>query len=169
MTADTYASEDSAPQHPKKVDLTPRQKLIVGGLGGMTPIIATLMVGEHELLPPVQDPTAANFYIGLGLRSTLFFLVGAVFVWLHTEVRTRYAVFRLGVTAPALIAAMMGAAPAQATAPQATGQAAAAEVRVAALQVPNGSVMSDALPPDVVLQRKCSVWDGFFGRKCKRR
>lgn len=135
----------------------------------MTPIIATLMVGEHELLPPLQDPTAANFYIGLCLRSTLFFLVGAVFVWLHTEVRTRYAVFRLGVTAPALIAAMMGAAPAQATAPQAPDQAAAAEVRVAALQVPNGSVMSDALPPDVVLQRKCSVWDGFLGRKCKRR
>ncbi len=144
----------------------------------MTPIIATLMVGEHQLLPPLSDPTAVNFYIGLGLRSALFFLVGAVFVWLHTEVQTRYAVFRLGVTAPALIAAMLGAAPVQATAPDASAQARTAESRVATLQVATlqvaggvtwGGVMSDALPPEIVLQKKCSIWDGFLGRKCKRR
>ena len=134
----------------------------------MTPIIATLMVGEHEILPPPSDPTAANFYFGLGLRGALFFLVGAVFVWLHTEVRTRYAVFRLGVTAPALIAAMLGAAPAQATAPVGNGQAKASEIRVAALQLSAGDVMSDALPPDVVLQQRCRVLDGLIGRKCRR-
>ena len=113
------------------------QRLLVGGLGGITPIVATMMAGEYENLPLPDSQGLDEFYIGFGLRIVLFFCVGALFVWLHQEVRGRYPVFRLGLTAPALIAAMIGAAPAE-----------AAEARVASLQGPAAVVvMSDALPP----------------------
>jgi len=151
----------------EETELTPAQKLVVGGLGGITPIVATLMAGEYSNHPEVADAGAANFWIGFCLRAALFFVVGAVFVWLHQEVKGRWPVFRLGVTAPALIAAMIGSAPAEAKSAIGAWNLGTAEIRVAALQSDLGTgVMSDAMPFDLVF-RECSILDGFLGRKCK--
>ena len=170
MTTTTLDSADRAVEPARKRDLTPLQRLFVGGLGGITPIVATLMAGEHENLPLPDFDGLMSFYLGFGFRVMMFFCVGALFVWLHHEVRGRYAVFRLGLTAPALIAAMIGAAPAEAAASRTASIFGNEEVRVAALEIPGVAVtMSDVLPEGVVFKkRRCTFLDGFLGRKCKK-
>ena len=153
------------------------QRLIVGGIGGAVPIIATLVAGEYKNFEDATD--AYPYYMGLGLRTIIFFAAGAFFVWLHQAVRTRYAVFQLGIAAPALIIAMVEAKPAEPT-----EIVNGAEVRVAYLEdAEQSSVVSDALPPGMgnveqslvnsdalapvtILFGECSIWDGLLGRKC---
>lgn len=145
------------------------EKLVIGGVGGMTPILATLVGGEIDRLPAqLLAPEGVYYYVGLLARAVLFFTVGAVFVWLHGDVRTRYAVFRLGIAAPAILAAGMGSS-AQAGAPDArmTAAVGGAEIRLA-LHEDTGAraALSDALPPGIVFG-KCTVVDGLLGRKCR--
>lgn len=168
MTTASFESTPGAAGQVRRADLTPLQRLLVGGLGGITPIVATLMAGEYENLPLPDYEGLVQFYLGYGLRILLFFCVGALFVWLHQEVRGRYPVFRLGLTAPALIAAMIGAAPAEAA-----GSAVASgadDRRAAALEATSLSIgLSDPLPEGLVLSKRCSFLDGFLGRKCTKK
>ena len=169
MSVTTLRGDETEAAPVKREQLTANQRLLVGGLGGVTPIIATMMAGGYEALPLPDYQGLLEFYFGFCLRITLFFCVGALFVWLHQEVRGRYAVFRLGVTAPALIAAMIGASPADAADGKTIGAYGGNEVRVAALSLPEAALtLSDALPVEVVYRTKrCSILDGFLGRKCK--
>lgn len=171
MSVATLRGDGSEAGPVKRDQLTANQRLLVGGLGGVTPIIATMMAGGYETLPLPDYQGLLDFYFGFSLRITLFFCVGAVFVWLHQEVRGRYAVFRLGVTAPALIAAMIGASPAEAADDRVARAFGSGEIRVAALSQPQAAMtLSDALPVEVVYRTKrCSILDGFLGRKCKTR
>ncbi len=168
MSTTTFESGHGGARRAKGADLTSSQRLLVGGLGGITPIIATLMAGEYENLP-LLDYQGLEFYIGYGLRIMLFFCVGALFVWLHQEVRGRYPVFRLGVTAPALIAAMMGTAPAEAAESHAASAFGGTEARVVSLHSFAASgAMPDALLAEGILHKRCGILDGFLGRKCTK-
>ena len=137
------------------------EKLIIGGIGGMAPIVVTLLAGEYE--NAVGQEAAYLYYIGLCLRALLFFGVGAFFVWLHQAIRTRYAVFQLGIAAPALIVAMAHATPA---ASADTLSDSTSEVRAALEEnAKQSAVMLDALPPGT-FYANCSILDGILGREC---
>lgn len=140
------------------------QKLIIGGVGGTAPIVATLVAGEYD---NTAEAEAAYLYdVGLVLRALLFFGVGAFFVWLHDAVRTRYAVFQLGVAAPALIVAMVHANPVQPAEVQTAAAHGAFEVRLASLEsTERSTAFPDSLSPDILFA-KCSILDGLLGRKC---
>ncbi len=140
-------------------NLTTFQKVMVGGLGGTMPGIAVLAAGEYNHL--LQGDV--EYITGYCVRLVLFFFVGAIVVWLHADIRRRYAAFQLGLTAPALIASMLGTAAINtANAQTAFGP----EILTAQLdQAADSTVMSDELPFTVVFGN-CSVVDGILGRKC---
>lgn len=140
------------------------QKLVIGGLGGTAPIVATLMAGEHHNAAGAES--AYLYYLGVCGRAALFFAVGAFFVWLHHAIRTRRAVFQLGVAAPAMIFAMVNTSPAESAPGPALSDNGASEVR--AVSQTGGRpapAVSEVLPPDVLFAR-CSFLDGLLGRKC---
>ncbi len=163
MTDIILDSVRSEPEQTENPDLTAVQRITVGGIGGIMPIIATLMVSNY-FPSPITD---GNYYVGIFLRVVLFFAVGAGVVWLHKDVWERYPVFRLGLTAPAMIAAMISTGSANAADTQAAIELGASEVRVAALETAaKDTVMSDALPSNIFFGN-CTILDGFLGRKCK--
>lgn len=159
-TLDTIGPDSGTVQ---EKDLTTLQRVIVGGLGGTMPLIAVLAAGEY-----VNFETATeSYYIGYAVRLFLFFFLGAVVVWLHADTRRRYPAFRLGMTAPALVASMLSTAAADFNRTKASAfSAPAEEVQVALLDDSRDrAAMSDALPSTVVFGN-CSVVDGILGRKC---
>jgi hypothetical protein len=148
------------------------QRLMVGGIGGMTPVVVTLLAGEYKNVEGAGSPEL--YYAGLALRALLLFAIGAFFVWLNQAVRTRYATFQLGAAAPALIVAMLNSNPAESAAPvEARGapSQATSEVVLAALEgTAQDRIISDALAPRTILfgEEECTIWDGLLGRKCKK-
>jgi hypothetical protein len=144
--------------------MTPLQSAIIGGLGGMTPLIAAFAAGEYENVMTADF----NYLLGYGLRSVALFFVGAVFVWLHTDARSRYSAFRLGMTAPAIIATMLSTASANAGETQTTFSSVGSEILVASIDtIRSDALASNVLPPDVFFDKECTVLDGLIGRKCK--
>lgn len=140
------------------------QKLVIGGLGGTAPIVATLMAGEYHNAAGAES--AYLYYLGVCGRAALFFAVGAFFVWLHHAVRTRRAVFQLGVAAPAMIFAMVNTSPAESAQAAVLSDHGASTARAVSLtSAPGAPTVSEVLPPDVLFAR-CSFLDGLLGRKC---
>jgi hypothetical protein len=126
------------------------------------PLIAVLAAGEYINFETATD----SYYFGYAVRLFLFFFLGALVVWLHADTRRRYPAFRLGMTAPALVASMLSTAAADVGGTASAFSAPANEVQVALLDDSRDrAAMSDALPPTVVFG-KCSVVDGILGRKC---
>jgi hypothetical protein len=154
-------------------EMIPAARLLLGGVAGMTPMLITLGAGQYQNIPIPGEGSALGYdqyYLGMLLKAVTFFALGALVVWLHTTVRTRYAVFRLGVTAPALFAAYLGASePAEASGLQSGMELNAPQARMASVEpAALNTVMSDAMLPPVFQQRReCSILDGFLGRKCE--
>jgi hypothetical protein len=166
MTDATLQSSQTPARSAERRLLSDAEALVIGGLGGITPIVVMLLAGEHTNLPDSPlSPESIGYYVGLALRTVLLFSVGAVAVWLHKEVRTRYAAFRLGIAAPALIATMVGSASSQANA--AVRYSVSDALLTQHANTPTRAVKFDALPPDIVFGN-CTVTDGLLGRKCKK-
>jgi len=166
MTDLTLAAGTSTIRTSGKTEVSGMQSALIGGLGGMMPIVATVAAGEYQTLSQLtmQD---AGYAIGFGLRAVALFFIGAVLVWIHSDVRTRYGAFRLGMTAPALIATVLSSASANAE-PLSSAGLRVQEVQVAALDTGAGpATLSDALPQSVLFADECGVIDGLIGRKCK--
>lgn len=166
MTDITFATHRREPAATTAKELTVLQSALIGGVGGIMPIIATLAGGEYETLVTmtVED---VNYVLGFGLRVVALFFLGAVLVWLHTDVRTRYAAFRLGVAGPAIVATMLSSTSANSADLVSSSAAGPPEVLVAMLDTGDGGSASDAIRPVVVFSGDCTVIDGLIGRKCK--
>ena len=83
-----------------------KQKILIGGIGASTPVIATLAV--VDLAPLLRD---LNLYevIGQLVRVLALFAMGGFVAYLHTDENKPIKLFQLGLAAPALIVSMMNA------------------------------------------------------------
>jgi hypothetical protein len=81
-----------------------RQKVFIGGLGALTPIIASLLVVDLRVLS--VDITAAAVIAYL-VRVILLFYLGGIVAFLHRDENNAVKLFELGIAAPALITGMI--------------------------------------------------------------
>lgn len=83
-----------------------RHKIIIGGLGALTPIIMNLLVVDINVL--VINLTLFAF-IGYAIRVVILFYLGGLVAFLHKNENSPVKLFELGIVAPALITALLNA------------------------------------------------------------
>lgn len=81
------------------------KKVLLGGLGALTPIILNLMAVDVALLLDNEIATT----IGYAVRVLVLFYLGGIVAYLHTDEKSPIKLFELGIAAPAIITAMMNA------------------------------------------------------------
>ncbi|VAW59864.1 hypothetical protein MNBD_GAMMA11-1924 [hydrothermal vent metagenome] len=75
-------------------------RLIIGGIGGIAPIIISLLVVDiRSLINELQMMDA----IGLAVRCSVLVFIGALVGYLHQDESEPFKVFQLGIAAPALL------------------------------------------------------------------
>jgi hypothetical protein len=77
----------------------------LGGLGGLLPILATLVT--VDLAPVIDHANALTLgnYLGYGIRVVALVVLGGIMALLNGEVRQPLTLVQLGIAAPALITA----------------------------------------------------------------
>jgi hypothetical protein len=84
-------------------------KLLIGGLGGLTPLVAALLLADvasvDKYLRSLFDGRIpGEFYLlGYGFKAILLFLVGALWAYLHRSEQSFLRIYQFGVVAPAMI------------------------------------------------------------------
>jgi hypothetical protein len=97
--------------------LSARDRILLGGLGALTPILLNFLVLDVE---KVFAKVTLIVCVGYAARIVLLFYLGGVVAYLHKTERSAFKLFELGIVAPALLTTMMNgfnAARAEATAP----------------------------------------------------
>jgi hypothetical protein len=84
--------------------MTKRKKLLIGGLGALTPLVLNLVVLDLEVLWP--NATILKL-LGYFIRVLALFYLGGLVAWLHGEEENPVKLFELGMTAPALITLLL--------------------------------------------------------------
>ena len=93
-----------------------QEKMILGGIGGLTPLCAGLLVLDVSVLDSyvrqVFDPDArGDLHIaGYIIKAILLFVVGAFWAYLHRSERNILRIFQIGIVAPALFVGFIDAA-----------------------------------------------------------
>lgn len=80
--------------------LTDKTRIIIGGIGGIAPLIISLLVVDLKSL--VND-LAMMDAVGLGVRCLVLIFIGAMVGYLHNLEHEPFKVFQLGIAAPALL------------------------------------------------------------------
>jgi len=80
--------------------LDTRTRLIIGGIGGIAPIIISLLV--VDLVSLINDLQTMDA-IGLAVRCAVLIFIGALVGYLHQDESEPFKVFQLGIAAPALL------------------------------------------------------------------
>lgn len=83
-----------------------QNKIFIGGLGALTPIILNLLVVEFEVLLLKLTLFAILGYL---IRVIVLFYLGGLIAYLHKDENSPVKIFELGIVAPALITAMLNA------------------------------------------------------------
>ena len=90
-----------------------KQKLLIGGLGGITPLVAGVLVLDAPVLDAyVQKlfiPTARGelYLFGYALKGLLVFGIGMFWAYLHRSERNLLKIYQLGIVAPAIIVGLI--------------------------------------------------------------
>ncbi len=93
-----------------------RQKLVLGGIGGLTPLCASLLVLDVSILDTyirqLFDPhTRGELYLlGYTSKALMLFLVGAFWAYLHRSEPSALKIYQLGIVAPAIIVGFINTA-----------------------------------------------------------
>lgn len=85
--------------------LTPREKLLIGGLGALTPLAANLLVVDFASLQTAAF--APQALVGYFVKASLLFSLGGFIAYLHDDERKRFKLFQLGLGVPALVVAFL--------------------------------------------------------------
>jgi len=82
------------------------KKILIGGLGALTPIIMNLLVIDLEVLLVKVTLFAVLGYL---IRVIILFYLGGMTAFLHKDEDSPVKIFELGIVAPALITALINA------------------------------------------------------------
>lgn len=85
-----------------------RDKILIGGLGALTPIIMNLLVVDLEKL--LINLTTITM-IAYTIKVVLLFYIGGVVAYLNKDEHKPFKLFQLGIYAPAMIIAFMNTNP----------------------------------------------------------
>lgn len=85
----------------KSNTLTDRSRIIIGGIGGIAPLVISLLVVD---LSTLLNDLALMDVIGLTVRCLVLISIGATVGYLHHTEYEPLKVFQLGIAAPALLA-----------------------------------------------------------------
>lgn len=83
-----------------------RKKIMIGGLGALTPVIMNLLIVDLNVLL-VKFTSLA--FLGYVIRVVILFYLGGLVAFLHKDENSPIKIFELGILAPALITAMLNA------------------------------------------------------------
>jgi len=84
-------------------------KMILGGLGGITPLFAIVLLADASVIndyvvAAMDAKTRGNLYlIGYGLKAVAMFAIGALWACLHKSEQNLLKVYQLGIVAPAMV------------------------------------------------------------------
>ncbi|MBI3585332.1 MAG: hypothetical protein HY096_15450 [Nitrospinae bacterium] len=81
-----------------------RQKIIIGGLGALTPIVMNFLVIDINVLFVNLTLLAS---IGYAIRVVILFYLGGIVAYLHKDENSPVKLFELGIVAPAIITALL--------------------------------------------------------------
>jgi hypothetical protein len=81
-------------------------KILIGGLGALTPVIMNLLVIDLEVL--LLNVTLFAV-LGYSIRVIILFYLGGITAFLHKDENSPVKIFELGIVAPALITALLNA------------------------------------------------------------
>lgn len=100
-------SEPKAPVTGEK-PLSTRDKILIGGLGALTPIIMNLLVIDLEKLLINITVISVIAYI---IKVAILFYIGGIVAYLNKDEQKPIKLFQLGIYAPAMIIAFMNTNP----------------------------------------------------------
>ncbi|MBI5287187.1 MAG: SPOR domain-containing protein [Deltaproteobacteria bacterium] len=86
--------------------MTTYKKILIGGLGALTPILMNLLVVDLNIL--LVNLTFLAF-LGYIIRVVILFYLGGLVAYLHRDENSPVKLFELGIAAPALITALLNA------------------------------------------------------------
>jgi len=94
--------------------MSTRMKFVWGGLGALTPVVATFMIVDVETMieylnAAFGDEGSPFRLAGYSLRVLGLFVVGGVWACLHKQEYDPKKLFQLGIVAPAMITASINA------------------------------------------------------------
>jgi hypothetical protein len=139
-----------------------RHKIIVGGLGALTPVIMNLLVVDYSLL---FADFSCPVFTGYIIRVIALFYLGGIVAFLHKNENSAIKIFELGIIAPALITTIINASNVQIPKNPVTDF----ENPEISLQLipsayaeldPNKEIKTFSLPKETWTQQ---VWRGFSG------
>lgn len=84
----------------KKPPLDTKTRILVGAIGGISPIIISLLVVDIVVL---FNETGLMDGIGLGIRFFVLIFIGGLIGYLHQNEEEPFKLFQLGIAAPALL------------------------------------------------------------------
>lgn len=148
------------------------KKILIGGLGALTPIILNLLVIELEALLLKLTLFAV---IGYLIRVIVLFYLGGIMAFLHKDENNPIKIFELGIVAPALITAMLNAGqidlPRMKSRPENRGISFHRLIPAAQAQTPTRQdstkldIKTFSLPQETPIQQ---LWRGLTGSRPRR-
>jgi predicted nucleic acid-binding protein len=86
------------------MNMKTRHKIIIGGLGALTPVVMNFLVIDINVL--FVNLTLLAF-IGYLIRVVILFYLGGLVAFLHKDENSPVKLFELGIVAPAIITALL--------------------------------------------------------------
>ena len=80
--------------------IAPRTRIVIGGIGGIAPLLVSLLVVD---LNSLIDDLALMDAVGLAVRCLVLIFIGALVGYMHNKEQEPFKVFQLGIAAPALL------------------------------------------------------------------
>ncbi len=144
-----------------------RKKIMIGGLGALTPVIMNLLIVDLNVLLVKLTSLA---FIGYVIRVIILFYLGGLVAFLHKDENSPIKIFELGIVAPALITAMLNAGHVPILkAPTQTAEMSATSVffipSVYALPPQEEEVKEFSLPKESAIQQ---IWRGLSSSSYKK-
>jgi hypothetical protein len=116
--SDLELIQSKRPPKKKEGVVSTRQKILIGGLGALTPVLLSFLVIDVE---KVFSKLTLIVCVGYAVRVLLLFYLGGIVAYLHKGEHNALKLFELGIVAPALLTTLvngLNAAHTEATAPQ---------------------------------------------------
>lgn len=87
--------------------MSTKKKIMIGGLGALTPIILNLLAVDYKLI--FINITLAVF-LGYAVKVIILFYLGGLVAYLHKNENSPVKIFELGIVAPALVTTLLNSA-----------------------------------------------------------